>query len=370
MKTRDLLGTENSLLGFGCMRFPTLENGKIDREQAFAMLDEAYAHGVTYYDTAFPYHSQESETVLGIWQKTKPRASLRIATKLPVWLMHSADEARTTLETQLQRLQTDHVDYYLLHALSAGRWKKVKELGLLELLDEWKAQGKTGKAGFSFHDDYAAFDEIIHAHPWDFCQLQLNYADTEKQAGLRGYHLAESLGIPVVVMEPVKGGRLSRAPEKSAAAFAQRHPHWSCSSWALRWAASLPNVAAVLSGMSSMEQVRDNLATFEDPVLDEEDRRCIEDAAREIASLQQVSCTGCRYCMPCPAGVEIADIFALWNDGTMFGVGEESRARYGKYGKEQKASACVRCGKCASLCPQGILIPDMLARAHVSLTQA
>lgn len=368
METRELLLEENGLLGFGCMRFPTLPDKKIDREQAFSMLDTAYAEGVTYYDTAFPYHAQESETVLGLWQKGKPRASLRIATKLPVWMMHSAQEARETFEEQLRRLQTDYVDYYLLHALSAERWEKCLELGLPALLDEWLAQGKIRCAGFSFHDGYDAFERILNARNWGFCQLQLNYADTEIQAGLRGYTLAERAGVPVVVMEPVKGGRLARVPERAEARFRELHPDWSCASWALRWAASLPGVAVVLSGMSTPEQVRDNLETFAHPSLSKTEREAVALAAGEIARLQKVPCTNCGYCQPCPVGVEIPDIFNLFNTASMFDAAEESRQGYERYEGKQRASACLGCGQCVRQCPQGIAIPDFLRDADAFLT--
>lgn len=370
MKTRALANFgENSLLGFGCMRFPTQADGKIDREAAFAMLDEAYQNGVTYYDTAYPYHAQESETVLGLWQKTKPRDSLRIATKLPVWLIHSADEARETFEEQLRRLQTNYVDYYLLHALNAGRWDDVLKTGLLSLLDEWRAEGKIRHVGFSFHDGYDVFEKILHGWKWDFCQLQLNYADTEQQAGLRGYRLAEQEQIPVVVMEPVKGGRLARVPAPAEERFRELRPDWSCAAWALRWAASLPGVAVVLSGMSTMEQVRDNLRTFDAPLLTPEDRKAVAFAAGEIAARQKVPCTGCGYCLPCPAGVTIPDVFGLYNSVYMFDELSESKNSYAKLEEQQKASACVACGQCAALCPQQIAISEMLREAHGVLSE-
>lgn len=368
MRTTDLLGKTNSLLGFGCMRFPTLPDGRIDREKTFAMLDGAYERGVTYYDTAYPYHNQESETVLGLWQKTKPRDSLCIATKLPIWLVQSAGEARAVFEEQLNRLQTDHIDYYLFHGLNAGRWDKIQDLGLLPLLEEWKSQGKIGRAGFSFHDGYFVFEKIIRGYPWDFCQLQLNYMDTETQAGLRGYTLAKSMGIPVIVMEPVKGGRLTVLPEQAEKRFREARPDWSNAAWALRWAASKSNVAVVLSGMSTLEQVLDNVNTFTSPELTPQERDVVKLAAWEIEALQKVPCTACRYCMPCPAGVEIPDVFSLWNDAAMFHNSEKSRRSYQGYEETQKASACVECGRCMELCPQQIKIPNLLKEAHMALT--
>ena len=267
-------GYTPSLLGFGCMRFPTNKDGSIDEEQATKMLDTAIAHGVTYIDTAFPYHHGDSEPFVGRVLKKYPRDSFYLTTKLPLWDLTSLDDAKVMFEKQLVRLDVDYVDFYLLHALDKAKWEKAKQLGIVSYCEELKQAGKIRNFGFSFHDSYEVFEEILTYRAWDFCQIQYNYVDTDVQAGDRGYALAEQLGIPMVIMEPIKGGSLSYLPEDIAAEMKAYAPEKSISSWALRWVASKPNVKVVLSGMSSMEQVLDNLSTFEQfTPLQEEERQ-------------------------------------------------------------------------------------------------
>ncbi len=361
-------GVETSLLGFGCMRFPTLEDGRIDEKRTECMLDEAMAAGVNYYDTAYPYHGGESERVVGKLMKKYDRASFYLATKLPVWLVNTKEDVTRYFEEQLAKLQTDYIDFYLLHALGKDGWKKVRDIGVLDVVEEFQRQGRIRHLGFSFHDDYACFEEILRYRKWDFCQIQYNYMDTEEQAGDRGYALTEDLDVPLVIMEPVKGGSLAKLPEEVEQTYRELKPDASTASFALRWVGSHPNVKVVLSGMSSEEQVRDNLHTFGnfEPLTDKE-QTCIEEAVKTLKSRVMNGCTGCRYCMPCPFGVNIPETFKLWNTYHMYqNYGAVSWGWEGMKA-EQKPEACKKCGKCEQACPQKLSIRDDLARAQADL---
>lgn len=363
-RTKEKTQATTSLLGFGCMRFPTLENGTINEEETFRMLDAAYGRGVNYFDTAYLYHEGTSETVVGKWLQTKKRDSLYLVTKNPIWLAHNWDEFDQYLEEQLTKLQTDYIDFYLLHALSQERWDNIKKMNLLPHLDEVKASGKAKRIGFSFHDEYELFEEILNSYDWDFCQIQFNYMDVDYQAGLKGLKLAESKGIPVVIMEPIKGGQLANVPDEIKTVFQGIHPDWSDASWALRWVATHENVYTVLSGMSTMEQVEDNLNTFDEFVpLNEEEIQAIQKAKALFDARIQVPCTGCRYCMPCPFGVDIPRNFKLWNRAHVYNLFDNCKASYAAMDKE-KAAFCQKCRACMAQCPQHIQIPDKLEEVN------
>lgn len=364
------LGISTSLLGFGCMRFPTNADGSINEEEALAMIDRAYQAGVTYFDTAYPYHGGKSEVVTGKALARYPRESYYLATKLPVWAVKTIDDVERIFFEQLERLQKDYVDFYLMHALNGERWKFVKELGILEYCEKLRADRKIKYLGFSFHDDYEAFEEIMTSYKWDFCQIQLNYMDRDTQATLKGVELARKLGIPMVVMEPVKGGSLAKLPAEGIdELFKKVRPEASTSSWALRYVGSFDNVKVVLSGMTTMEQVEDNLSTFAsfEPLSDAE-RAVIEKVADALHSRVQNDCTGCRYCMPCPAGVDIPQCFRIWNQYHIYENVNEAKWNWTNGMEDaKKASNCVRCGRCEQVCPQHIAIREDLARLQAEL---
>lgn len=365
MEYRSIGNVRASALGFGCMRLPLNEAGGIDRARTFRMLDAAWDAGVRYYDTAYPYHGGESELVLGEWLRTKPRDEVLLATKLPLWKARTAEDFRAVFAEQQQKLGTEYFDFYLMHAVNAERFDQLKQMGAFAILDELKAAGKIRHAGFSFHDEYPVFEQALSAYRWDFCQLQINYMDTEIQAGLRGVALAKSRGVPVVVMEPVKGGSLANPPAEVREVFDRLHPEWSGAAWALRWAAGVDNIAVVLSGMSDEQQVADNLATFSSLApLNEAEQAAVDEAARLYRARTRVPCTGCRYCMPCPAGVDIPGVFRVWNQGGIYGNDEAARGRYTfELAEDARADRCVACGKCAQVCPQHIDVPAEMKRA-------
>lgn len=357
-------GIKPSLLGFGCMRFPLLENGKIDRSKAEEMMDTAIRAGVTYIDTAYPYHEQESELFVGEVLKKYKRDSYLLATKCSLWYIETPEDTVKMFENQLNRLQVQYFDFYLIHSLSKELWDKALKLGVLDYLLEMKKQGRIRQLGFSFHDEFEVFEEIIRYTDWDFCQIQLNYIDTEIQAGMKGYHLAEELGIPLVVMEPIKGGTLAKLSDDMEAKFKNVNPQRSLSSWALRWVASLDNVKVILSGMTTMEHVEDNLNTFNNfKMLSWDEQNTVKEVADMIHDRKKNGCTGCNYCMPCPYGVNIPRNFRIWNDLGVFGDEKKAKARYFTHcPPEQRSDMCQWCGACEPMCPQNIPIREDLKK--------
>lgn len=362
------LNVEASLLGFGCMRFPTTKEGKIDEAEAERMLDRAIAAGVNYIDTAYPYHDGESEPFVGKALKKYDRNSFYLATKLPMWQVHSVEDAKRIFADQLQRLQTDYIDFYLLHAMNKEKWDAAVELGIVEYCEQLQREGKIRYLGFSFHDDYPVFEEMLNYREWDFCQIQLNYMDIEEQAGMKGYELAAEKNVPLVIMEPVRGGSLAVLSEDVTEKLRALDAAASTASYALRWVGSLPNVKVILSGMSTMEQVEDNLHTFTDfHVLSEKEQETIAEVREILQSRVQNGCTGCRYCMPCPAGVNIPKNFSVWNTYHMYQNYNVVRWNWENMNDSEKAKNCIKCGKCEQVCPQKLSIRANLEKAQADL---
>ena len=361
MDYREMAGNRVSLLGYGCMRFPTDDAGNIDEARAEALLLRAYEAGINYFDTAWPYHSGKSEPFVGKVMSKLPRDSFYLATKLPIWAIDSLDKAREIFDTQLEHLHSEYVDYYLLHALDEEKWEKCLKLGIVDFLVEQKRLGRIRKLGFSFHAPYAVFKRIIDHRRWDFCQIQLNYMDTKHQAGLQGLAYAEAKGIPCVIMEPVKGGTLASLPEYASAPLKAAAPQSSIASWAFRYLAGFDNVRVILSGMSSEEQLEDNLGTFSPYIpLSDHEKVALDEAIAALKSRPNNGCTRCKYCMPCASGVEIPRIFSIWNEYQRYQNDAMAAKDYKDIPPFGRAQCCIRCGKCEAACPQKIKIRDEL----------
>lgn len=360
----DTLGLDLSLLGFGCMRFPTTADGKIDEKRAEQMLDEAYATGINYFDTAFPYHEGASEPFVGKVLSKYPRESYYLATKMPCWEVKVFEDAKRIFELQCSRIDKNYIDFYLIHALNKARWNEMLDLGVVDYLIKMKECGKIKNLGFSFHDGYEVFEEILNYRDWDFCQIQLNYMDIDEQAGLKGYELCVKKNIPLTIMEPIKGGSLANLPEEVAAPFKKLDKDASVSKWALRWVASLDNVKVVLSGMTSEEQLKDNLNTFCDfSPMTEEEYKAIDEVRETLKKRVNNGCTGCRYCMPCPFGVNIPVNFAIWNQYGKYGNANDTKWHFVNDLKESElAKNCAKCGKCEKECPQKLSIREDLVK--------
>jgi len=365
-----------SALGFGVMRLPTINNdpGQIDEPEATRMIRYAIDHGVNYVDTAYPYHRGNSEKLLGRALQGGYRERIRLATKLPCWLVDKPEDFDRYLNEQLERLQTDWVDFYLLHALNKESWLKMRDLGVLDRAEKAMTDGRFHHLGFSFHDEYEVFEEIVDGYDnWTLAQIQYNYMDVEHQAGARGLKYAAAKGLAVVVMEPVRGGQLSLTPPQRildlwASAPRQRPP----AEWALQWVWNHPQVSLLLSGMSTLEQVQQNVASASqsDPgTLTEAELAliaCVREAYRELCP---IPCTQCAYCQPCPSEVHIPRIFEIYNEAIMYNELRTARLLYGWLKEEARADHCEECGQCLEMCPQGIPITDWLKRAHELLTQ-
>ncbi|MFI3176040.1 MAG: aldo/keto reductase [Eubacteriales bacterium] len=366
------LGIDTSLMGYGCMRFPLNLDGTINESEAEQLLDQAIAGGVTYIDTAYPYHEQASEPFVGRVLNKYPRDSYTLATKMPLWAIETLEDAKRIFAHQLERLDKDYVDFYLFHAVNRESFEKIKTLNLVAYMEELKETGKIRYIGFSFHDDYEVYEELIHYYKWDFCQIQLNYMDTQMQAGLKGYELATSLNIPVVIMEPVKGGSLANFSDEINEMFQQVCPNMSIASWAIRYVAGLPNVKVILSGMSTKEQVADNLATCSPFVpLSEQETDVIGKVVKTLSARIQNGCTGCSYCMPCPVGVNIPKNFELWNTYHIYKSFSPIDYDWNNnLDDSSKAKSCVECGKCETVCPQQIPIREDLKKLQIELEEA
>ncbi|MFI3228834.1 MAG: aldo/keto reductase [Bacillota bacterium] len=368
-------GEKVSLLGYGCMRLPN-KRGNIDKELAFEQMRYAYDNGVNYYDTAYFYHGGKSEGILGEFVKRNDiRDKIYIADKLPFALTNKTGSIINIFNNQLKRLDTEYIDFYLMHALgSFANWERLKELGVVEFIAEKKQSGQIKNIGFSFHGKQEEFMKIIEDYEWDFCQIQYNYLDVNYQAGRAGLARAKELGIGVIVMEPLRGGALAaKAPEAVLKLLQEKEGKKSAAYWALRFVMNHEGIGTVLSGMNDVKHIAENIAvasvTTENSMSDYE-HGVIDEVTAIYKELMKVPCTGCNYCMPCPAGIEIPSIFSQYNSKYFFGKNKMRETQYIARsvgligGKKMGANVCIKCGKCVSKCPQFIDIPTMLQEAH------
>lgn len=363
-----------SALGFGCMRLPFLDedDSKINEEEAIKLIRYAIDNGVNYVDTAYPYHKGNSELLVGKALKNGYREKVRLATKCPVWLVKKYEDFNKYLDEQLEKLQTDHIDMYLLHALSKERWEDLKKLNVFKFLEEAVQSGKVKYVGFSFHDELPVFKEIVNSYNWDFCQIQYNYMDTDYQAGEEGLKLAASKGMAVIVMEPLKGGKLAKnPPQEVQALWNTAEVKRSAADWALRWIWNHEEVTLLLSGMGAFDQVVENIKIADNSIansLNKEELELVDKVKDKYNELIKVNCTACNYCMPCPFGVNIPRNFALLNESSMYNdINGYSQAYNNFMAENDRANHCKECGVCETKCPQNLPIRQHLKEVHAAL---
>lgn len=365
------LDLEVSTLGFGCMRFPVIDNdtSKIEEKEATRMLRYAIDNGVDYIDTAYPYHQKMSEPFVGKALKDGYREKVKLATKLPIWECKTYEDFDKYLNEQLEKLETDYIDFYLVHALDKETWETCKELDVFKFLNKAIEDGRIKYAGFSFHDELDLFKEIVDAYDWTFTQIQLNYMDEDYQAGIEGMKYAAERDLAIIIMEPLKGGKLAKEPNEEIKEIWNRaETKRTPADWALRWVWNHPEVTLLLSGMSTMEQVKENIETAEDALPNSLSNKEIDliDEVKEIyKSKTKVDCTACGYCVPCPKDIPIPNIFGTYNNVYMYDLEEEAKKTYARMTKVEKhAGKCVECGKCESQCPQNLPIIKHLKEVH------
>ena len=371
MKYRDFgkLGIKGSAFGLGCMRFNGAASGDsiIDEQKAVGLIRRAIDGGVTYLDTAYVYLDRTSETVLGKALKDGYRDRVTIATKMPSEYVHDRAEMEALLDEELHKLQTDHIDFYLMHGINREKWEYFKSIGAPQFFDDMKKAGKIRYKCFSFHGPYDEFEYIINDYDWDMTQIQYNFMDVENQAGTKGLELAGRLGIPVVIMEGMLGGRLAKAPENVQALYDAFPVKRSPVEWAFRWLCNHPEVATVLSGCNEAEQIDDNLRIFdtvEPGIMSDAELKLIDDVRAAYLSRTKIGCTGCRYCMPCPNGVNIPRTFATWNNVSLYGIDPKADFDFRRMLENgETPDKCVACGACETACPQHLNIIDGLKAA-------
>ena len=364
-------GDELSILGFGCMRLASKPDGSIDEERAARQVRYAVDHGVNYVDTAWPYHGGQSEPFVGRALADGYRDRVKLATKLPSWLIESREDMDRYLGAQLAKLRTDHIDYYLVHALVGDLWDKVEALGVADFLDRARADGRIRNAGFSFHGAGQDFRRIVDACDWDFCQIQYNFLDEENQAGTAGLEYAASKGLGVIIMEPLRGGNLTKTLPPAIQEIWDKAPvKRTPAEWALRWVWNHPEVTVVLSGMNEETHINENLRVADQAFphsLTEAELDLVKRVERKYREILKVACTGCRYCMPCPSGVNIPLCFEEYSNLHLVDNPEEEKFMYAarlggavSIGEPEFASLCVQCGECVEKCPQHLDIPTIL----------
>jgi len=362
-------GDKLSVLGYGCMRLPTRMQS-INEKLAEKQLMHALDRGVNYFDTAYPYHNKKSESFLGkVFSKNNCRDRLKLATKLPHWMAGSKADMDNILDEQLAKLQTDRIDYYLIHALTGDLWENAKNHGVIAFLDDALKKGKILNAGFSFHGLAEDFNIIVDEYDWTCCQIQYNFLDTQNQAGTAGLKYAASKDIAVIIMEPLRGGNLARVQPPSVKKIWNRADQKRTPvAWSLSWIWNHPEVTLILSGMNNDDHIEENLALAEKALpnsFSDTELNLVEEAADEFRRVMKIGCTGCQYCMPCPAGVNIPSCFESYNSKHAF-KDKQARMMYifqnGALVTEKPtmASVCVECGECLEKCPQNLPIPDLL----------
>ena len=366
------IGEKISLLGFGCMRLPKLYDDKQDIDEILAqkMIDYAIENGINYFDTAYPYHEGMSETFIGKALKKYPRESFHLTTKMPVWLVQNEDDTERIFNEQLEKCQVDYFDFYLMHNLNEEHFENAEKHHVYDFLKQKKAEGKIRHLGFSFHDSVELLESIVKTHKWDFAQIQLNYLDWDLQNAKRQYEILSENNLPVIVMEPVRGGALATLSESAIAILKSENPDASPASWAIRYAASFPNVLTVLSGMSNFEQVKDNIQTISDfEPLSEKEREVLQKALTAYRASGTIPCTGCRYCMDCPAGVDIPKVFSAYNQYCISKNANVLKITYQILGEEKQEHHCVNCKKCVPKCPQKIDIPKHMIEIKETISK-
>jgi predicted aldo/keto reductase-like oxidoreductase len=359
------------------MRLPEVD-GKIDEDRAKRQVRRALDQGVNYIDTAWPYHAGQSEPFVGRALTDGYRDKVKLATKLPSWMVERREDMDRFLDAQLKKLATDHIDYYLTHCLVGNLWDTIARLGVADFLDKAKADGRIINAGFSFHGAAGDFARIVDAYPWDFCQIQYNYLDEANQAGTAGLEYAAAKGLGVIVMEPLRGGKLGGpVPPAVEAIWHEAATKRTPAEWALRWLWNRPEVTVVLSGMNEEAHIKENLKTAGEASpcsLTDDELRLIRRAEQTYRKLMKAGCTGCRYCLPCPAGVNIPVCLEVYNDLHMFENPDEAKIMYAvrlsgtiTASEPEYASRCVQCGQCLEKCPQHLEIPNLLESAAQEL---
>ena len=366
-RTFEKTGEKISLLGFGSMRLPEDSNGKVDEAEAIRMIRHAIDNGVNYVDTAYVYHGGTSEVVVGKALRDGYREKVLLADKLPIWSVGDESGLPRVFNEQLNRLGVQMIDMYLLHNLAAPLWKLTKKFNILNFLEKIRGEGKIKHIGFSFHDDVSLFKEIIDAYDWDFCQIQLNYMDQEWQAGIEGFNYAVAKGIPVIVMEPLKGGLLTdKFPDNVAKFWQEADTKRTPAEWAFRWVANFPEVLTILSGMNTMWQVEENLRILSDATassLTEKEAGIIKKVANTYNELIQYPCTACGYCKPCPQKIDIPTLMNVYNEWHLFAQSEKTKGLYQFFPEGRRASDCTGCKSCEERCPQGLNITEVMEKA-------
>ena len=365
-----------SALGYGCMRFPVIVGNasKIDEKKAARMLLQAIDQGVNYLDTAYPYHGGISESFVGKTIEGQYRDKVKLATKLPSWKIEKETDFDFYLNEQLERLRTDQVEFYLLHTLNTKYWKNLQELNVLAWAEKARADGRIGHLGFSFHDELSVFKSIIDAYQdWDFCQIHYNFMDQDYQAGKEGLQYAAAHRMGVVIMEPLRGGRLVDPPQHVQELWDRSDNKRTPAEWALQWLWNQPEVSLVLSGMSTLEQVKENIISANRSAvgsLTKSEMKLIDDVRKAYLDMDLIPCTNCGYCIPCPEGVDIPRILRIYNDGIMYDKKEIAKTDYSMWvPDDKKGNLCVVCRECEEKCPQDIPISDWISRIHLEYTQ-